>query len=286
MQKRAPLIVLLLALLVVLAFLFHRDPREQKPTRAEPRAAMPEPPPTPVAPMPARPAAAEAPPTPVPTRTEGPPGAVRGSVKIRGEIPRRKKVALDVDPKCESMHAGVVLSDQLVADANGNVQWAFVYVRSGPIGTPPPAPTTPVLMDQIRCVFTPHVVGVRVGQPLRVLSSDDVLHNVHALPFTNREFNVGLPVAGMEVVRTFDKPEVMIQIKCDVHPWMLSWIGVVDHPYFSVTNEIGSYALRDVPPGKFTIEAWHEQYKPVTRELVVPPGGDVALDFVLDVKRD
>jgi len=286
--SKTNLAVLALALLVALAFLFHRGPKEQKPPRTAPRAvevAAPESP-TRAAPLPVKPVSDPAPAPSAPPPAQRPPGTVRGAVKIRGEIPLRKRIRLDADSKCEAMHAGVVLSDQLVADANGNVQWAFVFVKAGPIGAPPSAPTTPVLLDQIRCVFTPHMVGVRVGQPIRVLSSDDVLHNVHALPFTNKEFNVGLPRGGMEVVRTFDQPEVMLKIKCDVHPWMASWVGVVDHPYFAVTNELGSYVIRDLPPGKFTLEVWHEMYKSVTRSVDVPPGGDVAVDFVLDDRKD
>lgn len=283
--NRTHLAVLGLALLLVAALLFHRPPREQKPLRVEPRAvsvASPERPAPASAPTPVKPSAVAAtPPPPV----QGPPGTVRGTVKILGEIPPRKRARIDHEPDCAAKHAGVVFYDNLVADANGNVQWAFVQVKSGPMGTPPPAPTTPVLLDQIRCIFTPHMVGVRVGQPIRVLSSDDLLHNVHGIPFENKEFNIGLPRSGMEVVRTFDKPEVFV-IKCDIHPWMRSFVGVVDHPYWSITNELGTYVIRDLPPGKFTLEVWHEQYKPATREITVPPGGDVALDFVLDVKRD
>jgi len=287
MRKRAPLAVLALALLVALAFLVHRGPREEKPSRHEPRPvwmSSPESPPpeTRVARPAAAPASAPgAPPAPV----QGPPGTVRGNVKIVGEIPPRKRARLESDEKCQAMHAAVVMYDNIVTDAAGNVQWAFVRVTSGPIGTPPPAPTTPVLLDQMRCMFTPHMVGVRVGQPVRVTSSDDLLHNVHGLPFENKEFNVGLPQAGMDVVRTFDKPEVFV-IKCDIHPWMRACVGVVDHAFWSITNELGTYVIRDLPPGKFTLEVWHEMYKPVTRQVVVPPGGDVSLDFVLDAKRD
>ena len=282
--NRTSLAVLGLALLVVLAFLLRREPREQKPPRAESRAVPVLPPelPTsaasgPLQPSPATPAATPAP-------VAGPPGTIRGGVKIETPVRPRKVVRLDSDPQCEHKHAGVVMSDGLVADANGNLQWVFVQVKSGPIGTPPPAPPVPVLMDQIRCIFTPHMVGVRVGQPLRVRSSDDLLHNVHGLPFLNKEFNEGLPEPG-ELVRTFSFPEVFL-IKCDVHPWMRSWVGVVEHPYWAITNELGSYVIRDLPPGSFTVEAWHEQYKTVTREVEVRPGADVVLDFLLDAKRD
>jgi len=283
-KKQINLAVLALAMLLVVAFLLRRQPGEQKPSRQPLRPVTSvESEPTSFAPTPG--GAPEAKPPP-PVIVQGSPGTVRGSVKIAGPVPARKILKIDYHPDCRGMHAGVVMSDQLVVDTNGNVQWAFVHVKSGPIGTPPPAPTTPVLMDQIRCIFTPHVVGVRVGQPLRVLSSDNVLHVVHALPFTNKEFNVGLPNAGMDVERTFTAPEVMLKIKCDVHPWMASWIGVMDHPYFSITNELGSYVIRDLPPGKFTVEVWHEQYVSVAREVQIPPGGDVALDFVLDQKKE
>ena len=288
MQKKASLVVLGLVLLLLAALLLHRGPMEQKPVRPEPRARSKPPSEVPALHStsaaelaPAGGAVAASPPVAVP----GLPGTVRGMVKIRGEVPPRKTARIQSDPKCEAMHAGIVLVDQLVVDASGNVQWAFVQVKSGPIGTPPPASATPVLLDQIRCVFTPHMVGVRAGQPVRVRSSDDLLHNVHGLPFLNREFNIGLPVAGMEDERTFYTPELFL-IKCDIHPWMRAWVGVVVHPYWSITNELGSYAIRDLPPGRFTIEVWHEVYKPVTREIDVPPGGDVELDFVLDAKRD
>ncbi|MBI3855578.1 MAG: hypothetical protein HY293_07785 [Planctomycetes bacterium] len=281
-MKKATFVVGALALLIVLAFLLHRNPAEQRPSRPPPKPLIHVAPDAPATSPETPPAVrrSEVPPAPAL------PGSIRGGVKIKGPIPPRKILKLDVDPKCQSYHAGPVMSDALVADAGGNVQWAFVYVKSGPIGTPPPAPTTPVLMDQIRCVFTPHMVGVRVGQPLRVLSSDDLLHNVHALPFQNNEFNVGLYTAGLEVVRTFDKPELMVKIKCDVHPWMSSWICVMEHPYFSITNEIGSYGIHGLPPGRFVVEVLHEGWRPVSREVEVPSGGDAAADFLLDLKRD
>jgi plastocyanin len=287
MPKRTTIAVLALALLLVLAILFRREPRVEKP-RPGPkpiRVVTPEEPPSPTA-LPVKPApvAAAASPTPPPVAVQGPSGTLRGGVKILGEIPVRKRARLENEPKCQEMHSGIVLTDQVVADASGNVQWAFIQVRSGPIGTPPPAPTTPVLMDQIRCIFTPHMVGVRAGQPVRVRSSDDLLHNVHGLPFSNKEFNQGLPEPG-EIVKTFPIPEIFV-IKCDVHPWMRAWVAVVEHDYWSITNELGTYVIRDLPPGKYTIEAWHEFYKPVTREVQITPGGDIALDFVLDAKRD
>ena len=287
MKRATSLIVLALALLIAVAFLIRREPREEIPKRSPRRSPVTDASPSEGSPPPVAVKPSVSAPVVVAPAAAGAalPGTVRGLVKIKGEVPRRKIVKLDADPKCQSFHAGVVLSDELVVDAGGNVQWAFVYVKSGPIGHPPPAPTTPVLMDQVACTFVPHMVGVRVGQPLRVLSSDDLLHNVHGLTFLNKEFNVGLPTAGMEVVRSFGRPEVMFLIKCDVHPWMRSWVGVMDHPYFAVTNELGSYVIRELPPGKYTVEAWHEKYVPLPLQIEVPSGGDVRLDFLLDAQR-
>jgi hypothetical protein len=278
-MKRPTLIVLVLALLLALAFFMHRRPPQQLPQRAPTRGTTGEEGGAAEVLIPERDKLARPP-------AAGPPGSLRGLVRIKAPAPPRKIVRLDVDPKCESFHAGPVMSDEIVSDANGNVQWAFVYVKSGLLGTAPPVPSRPVLMDQIRCIFTPHMVGLRVGQALKILNSDRTLHNVHSLPFENKEFNIGLPTAGMDVTRTFDKPEVMIKIKCDVHPWMASWVGVLDHPYFSITNPLGSYTIPELPPGRYVVEAWHERYVPVTATVELAAGGDVQLDFLLDAKRD
>jgi hypothetical protein len=105
----------------------------------------------------------------------------------------------------------------------------------------------------------PHVVGIRTTQPLDVINSDSTMHNVHAMPENNREFNQGQPVPGMKNTVTFNVPEVMIPFKCDVHAWMHAYIGVVDHPYFAVSGDGGKFALRTIPPGTYTIEAVHEK---------------------------
>ena len=100
---------------------------------------------------------------------------------------------------------------------------------------------------------------MRVGQPLEIINSDPTLHNIHALPKDNAEFNNGQPIQGMKMTHTFDKPEVMVPFKCDVHGWMNAYVGVVDNPYFAVTDKDGKFDLKNLPPGTYTIEAWHEK---------------------------
>jgi plastocyanin len=287
MKRSGSWLVVGLALLVAAAFLLHRPVREDSPPRSREHppaveAAAPSESPGPAAPAPARRTTAAVAPDAVPPRI---PGTVRGLVKITGGFRKRKVARTDADPACAALHGGSpLLSDTLVTDANGNLQWAFVYVKSGPIGTPPPAPASPVTIDQVNCVFIPHMVGIRVGQPLRVVNSDRLLHVVHVIPITNKESNVGLPQAQMDHVRTFDAPEVMVKIKCDIHPWMAAWVGVMDHPHFSITNELGSFLIPNLPPGKYVVEAWHEQCDPVALSAEVAPGGDFRLDFALDYK--
>lgn len=293
-MKRPTQIVLALVLLLAAAFLLHREPKVVKPARsqvtlkaAEP-VRMPEPeaaaappsspsPPriTPVAPPPAiQPAVAQ----------PALPGTIRGTVKVLGVPPLRKKIRLDADPRCEELHPQGLLREEIVADPAGNIRWAFVYVARG-VNSTPPGLLTPVLLDQVGCRFEPRVLGMRVNQPLNIYNNDRLLHNVHALPFENREFNFGLPRPGQYQTKTFTRPEVMVKIKCDIHPWMLAWVGVLDHPYFSVTSETGSYGIVNLPPGRYLVNVWHEKYATVEREIEVPSGGDVRVDFWLDAQK-
>jgi hypothetical protein len=125
-----------------------------------------------------------------------------------------------------------------------------------------------------------------VNQPINIYNNDPLLHNVHALAFVNKEFNFGLPQAGLFETRRFSRKEVMVRIKCDVHPWMAAWVGVLDHPYFSVTSETGAYGIVNLPPGRFRVTVWHEHYASVDREVDVPSGGDAKLDFFLDARKN
>ena len=160
----------------------------------------------------------------------------------------------------------------------------LVYVKSGLKAPPPPISRTPVLLDQIGCVFSPHVLGIRIGQPLQIRNSDPRLHNVRALSFNNVELNVSL-IPDTEHLHRFTKREVMVGVKCDIHPWMSAWVGVLDHPYFAVTGEEGAFAIPDLPAGRYLVEVWHEKYVSVARECDVILGDEVPLDFVLDGRK-
>jgi plastocyanin len=157
----------------------------------------------------------------------------------------------------------------VIVGSDGGLQDVFVYVKDGLGNLRFPIPSNTVVLDQKGCHYTPHVVGVQVGQALDVLNSDPTLHNVHAVPASNQEFNTGLPLAGLKHTHRFSTREVMVPFKCDVHPWMSAHVGVLDHPFFAVTNADGAFELKGLPPGTYTVEAWHERLGTQTQMVTI-----------------
>jgi carboxypeptidase family protein len=142
-----------------------------------------------------------------------------------------------------------------------------------------PAPTTPVEIDQQGCNYTPHIVAMQANQPLKIKNNDDTLHNIHPRPTVNAEFNIGQPRKGMESTKTFDKKEVMFPVGCDVHPWMRAYISVLDHPFYAVTKEDGTFEIKGLPPGDYEVEAYHEKLKTQTQKVTVKAGEPAKVDF-------
>ena len=168
----------------------------------------------------AAPTAPPAAPAPLPGES-----TIRGTVKYEGTAEKPRVVRMDSDPLC--MPEGPQTSEVLVVGPGNGLQNAFVYVKDGLGGEHKfTAPQTPVVLDQKGCKYSPHVFGVQVGQPVIILNSDPTLHNVHAVPKANAEFNFGQAVKGMKTTRMFDKPEVMVPFRCDVHGWMAAYGGV------------------------------------------------------------
>ncbi len=195
---------------------------------------------------------------------------IKGSVAIDGAAPANATIRMIADPACNRQVQGEQRQETYVVGADGKTLGnVFVHVKSGLGQHSYPPATTPVVLDQRGCRYQPHVLGLRVGQPLDIINNDPTLHNVHALPTTNTEFNQGQPLQGIKNTHTFTQPEVMIPFKCDVHGWMNAFIGVVDHPYFAVTAADGTFDLKSLPPGTYTIEAWHEKLGTMTQEVTV-----------------
>jgi len=212
--------------------------------------------------------------------------SISGKVTIKGDVKKRKKIKMDADPKCAALHADAPLMDDIVVDANGGVQWAFVYVKKGAEGKKPSDPQPPAVINQVGCRYEPHVLGIVVGQELSIKNSDDLLHNIHALPFTNKEFNFGQPSKGLEEKKQFTAAEVMVKVKCDVHPWMSAWVGVLEHGFFAVSGADGTYAIPGgLPDGAYTVEVWHEGFKSVMQDVTVKGGTATAMFELTDKKE-
>lgn len=197
--------------------------------------------------------------------------AITASVKFDGPVPTPTMIRIDGDPKCVAENGGVRQrpSESIVIGNAQSLQNVFVYVRDSVTNYAFPIPAEPVVLDQRQCRYTPHVLGVRVGQRLAIRNSDPLLHNVRAEGKVNRPFNMSTPLPGVSFDRTFATREVMVPVRCDVHNWMSAWIGAIDHPFFGVTGADGRVAMTGLPPGAYTIEAWHEALGTKTQQITV-----------------
>jgi len=210
---------------------------------------------------------------------------VKGVVKFTGEAPKPRLISMKADRQCDAMHGGKqVTAEDIVVNQNRTLKWVFVYVKEGVKGKYNP-PNEPVVLDQQGCWYHPRVFGIMVGQKLEIRNSDPLLHNVHATPKKNKPFNIGQPVKGMKNYVTFTTPEVMVPFKCDVHPWMAAYAGVLEHPFYSVTNDKGEFEIKNLPPGTYTIEAWHEKLGTMTQTVTVKAGETKAIEFTFERKR-
>jgi len=187
-------------------------------------------------------------------------GDVTGTVSLDGAAPKNEAIKMNADPVCLRENKSPQFQETYMVGPDGKtLANVFVYVKDGLGNYSFDPPTGNATIDQKECRYHPHVFGMRVGQPLEIVNSDPTLHNIHAMPKTNSEFNTGQPIQNMKTTHTFTAKEVMVPFKCDVHGWMNAYVGVLDHPYFAVTGADGKFSLKGLPPGTYTIEAWHEK---------------------------
>ncbi|MEW6512264.1 MAG: carboxypeptidase regulatory-like domain-containing protein [Bacteroidota bacterium] len=205
-------------------------------------------------------------------------GDVMGKVSFEGTAPKAARLMMNADPVCMRAHKGPVFGEEVVVNSNGTLKNVLVYVKEGLGSRKFEAPAGKVEFDQEGCVYTPHVVGIQTGQELEVVNSDPTLHNVHSLSKENPQFNIAQPKKGMKLTKKFEKPEVF-KVKCEVHTWMGAYIGVFNHPFFAVTGPDGSFTLKKLPAGEYTIETWHEKYGTQTMKVKVGATGETKADF-------
>jgi len=211
-------------------------------------------------------------------------GTVTGKVRFTGAKPLMAKIDMSDESVCKAKYTAPPTEETVVVNPNGTLANVFVYVDSGlPANYTAPAPTEDVVLDQNGCRYHPHVLGIRVGQKLAIKNSDGILHNIKAMGKLNRTFNVSQPTS-MTTERVFTAREVMVPLECNVHGWMQAYLGVLPHPFFAVTGTDGSFSLKGLPPGTYTIKAWHEKYGTQVATVTVTAGGAKTQDFTFTAR--
>lgn len=206
---------------------------------------------------------------------------ISGTVTFQGKVPKLGTIKMNADPGCLNKHKTAVLSQALVLGKNNTMGNIFVRVIKGLPKKEYAPPKEPVVLNQIGCLYEPHVLGVMAGQPLKILNSDGILHNIHPLPKVNRKFNLAMPKTVTETEKVFKKvEEEKFKIKCDVHPWMSAYAAVMSNPFYDVTGKDGKFTISGLDGGSYEIEAWHEKLGTLTAKVTVKAGETATSDFV------
>jgi plastocyanin len=204
---------------------------------------------------------------------------ITGTVKFTGTKPVMPKIDMSDEPVCKGKYPAAPTKEDVVVNPNGTLDNVFVYVKAGLPATYTASPASAaVVLDQSGCRYHPHVFGIRVGQTLSIKNSDGIAHNIKAKGIKNRPFNISQPNT-MTTPRSFTAAEVMVPLECNVHGWMKAWLGVLPHPFFAVTGPDGSFKIPGLPPGTYTIEAWHERYGTQTATVTVTGAQAKTQDF-------
>jgi plastocyanin len=204
---------------------------------------------------------------------------VTGQILYKGKRPAPKSIDMSEEPACVEAHKGKAYDESLVVNRKGDLANAFIYIKSGLEGKTFQVPADPVIIDQKGCWFHPRVLGIQVGQELKVINSDPVTHNIHPMAQVNREWNHSQGAGDPPIARKFLKPEIMVPVKCNIHSWMHAYIGVLDHPYFAVSHDDGTFAIKNLPPGTYTLGVWTQTLGTQERQITVAPQGKAEANF-------
>ena len=215
-------------------------------------------------------------PTPIDPATVG---EIRGKIFFAGARPRPQRIVMDQDPACVQKHHGPVFAEDGAVNENGTLANAFVYVKTGAERYTFAPPAEPVVLDQEGCMYKPHVLGIMVGQILKIMSSDDTTHNIHPMPQNNREWNMAQAPGAEPIEQKFLHPEIMIPVKCNQHPWMRAWIGVTSNPFFAVSGDDGAFTIKELPPGNYTLAAWTATFGAQEQKVTIAPKETKTVDF-------
>jgi len=214
-------------------------------------------------------------------------GTISGTVAYTGAAPEAKKIDTSADPVCTSKSPNLTTEDWVIKD--GKLANTYVYIKDGSLADGSkiadytfPTPTTAAVLDQDGCHYHPHILGVMVNQDITIKNSDPTTHNIHFTPKNNPDWNQSQPNGSQALTHKLARAEVLVPVKCNQHPWMKSYVAVTKHPFFAVTAEDGSFTIKGVPAGKYTVVAWHEggaNGTEKTMEVTVPASGAAKADF-------
>ena len=209
-------------------------------------------------------------------------GTVTGKVAFDGTAPKMAKLDMSATPYCERAHSGnPASSEEVVVNSNNTLKNVFVWVKSGLPDKNWQTPSSAVTLDQRGCQYHPHVIAVMAGQNIDIKTSDQTNHNIHPMPKVNQEWNESQPPGSEDKMKSFPREEIMIPVKCNVHPWMRSYINVVSHPFFAVTGDDGTYTIKGLPPGTYTIQIVHEKYGTQDQQVTVGAKESKTADFTV-----
>jgi plastocyanin len=221
------------------------------------------------------------------TAYSGPTGTVSGVVSFNGTPPAPKKIDTTADPVCGQKSPNLMTDDTVVKD--GKLANVFVYVKEGTVEGGKKisdyqwaTPTTAVQLDQNGCHYKPHILGVQTNQKITITNSDPTQHNIHWTPKNNPEWNQSQPNGAPAIDKSFNRAEILVPVKCNQHPWMKAYIGVLKHPLFAVSSDTGAFEIKGVPPGTYTVAAWREggaTGEEKTMQVTVPANGSAKADF-------
>jgi hypothetical protein len=204
---------------------------------------------------------------------------ITGRVFFKGPAPAPKPIQMNRDPACCPQGGERIYAEEVAINTDSTLRNVFIYIKEGLAQRQFPIPASPAILDQRHCRYEPRVFGIRAGQPLEILNSDRTFHNVHASAQKNTSFNLAMSAVMKVRERSFARAEIMIPIRCNVHPWMIAYAGVLDHPFYDVTGAQGSYKLSALPAGKYVIEAWHEQFGTLSQKVALGEAENQTIDF-------
>ena len=203
------------------------------------------------------------------------PGTVEGTISYTGTPPKMKPIDMAKEPTCAKQHATPVMTESVVTGAGNTLEYVVVYVSAGDLGAPA---SQPVRYEQKGCEYVPHVATMEVNQPLEIYNDDQTSHNIHPMAKVNSEWNKSQPPGSPPIKTAYDKAE-FIPVKCNVHPWMHGYFAVLGTSHYSVSGDNGKFSLKGLPPGKYTLTAWHEKFGKQTQDVTVTSGGTAKVNF-------